>query len=107
MKVWKNYKIWGVAFLFFVVVWIGRTSLISYRLSVEKAKSKYEMEMRLERGAEQPDKGQKGRVMPKVPVIPAKESFDVWGWIVKIGGALTGLKTLLEVIEKFRRKGRR
>jgi len=71
---------------------------------VEKAKSKYEMEMRLERGAEQPDRGQKGRVMPKVPVVPQKEPVDVWDWVVKIGGGLTGLKTFLEIIDKCTRK---
>jgi hypothetical protein len=67
---------------------------------VEKAKSKYEMQMRLERGAEQPDRGQKGRIMPKIPTVPGKRSIDIWDWIVKIGGALTGLKTFLEIIDK-------
>ena len=103
MKIWKSYRIWGVVFLCFVVVWISRTSYMGYRLSVERAKSKYEIEMKMERGAEQPDKGQKGQ-WPKMPVVPKKESVDVWGWVVKIGGALAGLKTLLEIIDKFRKK---
>jgi len=108
MKIWNSYKrrslgTWIVIFLSFVLVWIGQTGLRSYRLSVEHAKAKYELEMRIERGAEQPDWGQKGQ-RPKRPVAPKKEPFDIWGWVVKIGGALTGLKTILEIIDKFRRK---
>jgi hypothetical protein len=99
----RNYKIWGMVFLFFILIWIGRTSYMSYRLSVERAKAKYELEMRMERGAEQPDKGQKGQ-WPKRPIVPKKEPIDVWGWIVKIGGALAGLKTLLDIVDKLRRK---
>lgn len=92
----KNYKVWGTVFLFFVLVWIGRTSLMTYRLSVERAKAKYELEMRIE----QPDKGQKGQW----PIVPEKEPVDVWGWVVKIGGGLAGLKTLLDIADKFRRR---
>jgi hypothetical protein len=99
----RNYKIWGAVFLFFVLVWIGRTSLMTYRLSGERAKAKYELEMRIERGAEQPDKGQKGQ-WPKMPTVPKKEPVDVWGWVVKIGGGLAGLKTLLDIVDKLRRK---
>jgi hypothetical protein len=103
MKIWKSYKIWGMVFVCFVLIWMGQTGMKTYRISVENAKAKYELEMRIERGAEQPDKGQKGQ-WPKRPVVPKKEPFDVWGWVVKIGGGLTGLKTLLEIIDKFRKK---
>ena len=95
--------IWSVIFLFFVLAWIGQAGLRTYYLSVEHAKAKYELEMRIERGAEQPDKGQKGQ-WPKRPIVPRKEPFDTWGWVMKICVALTGLKTILEIIDKFRRK---
>jgi hypothetical protein len=41
---------------------------------------------------------------PSAPAPIPKKSIDVWDWIIKGGGVLAGLKTLLELIEKFRKR---
>lgn len=102
MKIWKSYRIWGVAFLFFVLVWVGRVSILDYRISVERAKARYEMEMKIERGATQKDEEKQKWYIP--PPLPKAPPVDWWGWVVKFLAALTGLKTILEIIDKFRRK---
>lgn len=102
MKIWKSYRVWGVVFLFFVLVWIGRTSLLDYRISVERAKAKYEIEMKIERGALKKGYEKEKWYIPPPP--PKKPTVDWWGWVVKFLVALTGLKTILEIIDRFRRK---
>ena len=59
---------------------------------MERAKSKYELEMK------------RGKGLPPVPSAPAKQPVDIWDWSIKIGGILTGLKTLLEIIDKLKKK---
>lgn len=109
MKVKKNWKMWGLIFVCFIIVWISRTSYLSYRLSVEQANTKYELE--LKKGLPEKDmvEGFKSKSppihgVPSAPISTPKEPVDVWGWIVKIGGALTGLKTLLDIIDKLKSK---
>jgi len=113
MKIKKNWKLWGLIFVCFVVVWIGRALYLSYYLRVERVKSEYELEVK--RGLPREDMGERFKsksapplsvpsapTVPSAPITTPKEPVDVWGWIVKIGGALSGLKTLLDIIDKLK-----
>lgn len=86
---------WGSVFICLLLVWMSRTSYIMYKVSVERAKSKYEVELRM--------KSEKPEMKSEKPVAPPKKSIDIFDWVLKAGGILAGLKTLLELVEKFRR----
>jgi len=106
MKMKKNWKLWGLISVCFILIWIGRTQYIDYRLSVDRAKNKYELEIK--KGLPRENMGERFKSKPALPTVPSapitipKEPVDVWGWIVKIGGALSGLKTLLDIIDKLK-----
>jgi hypothetical protein len=95
MKIKKNWWLWGIIFICFIVVWASRTSYLTYRLSVERAKSKYELEIK------------KGVPPLGAPVASPKQATDVWGLVIKISTALAALKTLLDIIDKLRSKSQK
>jgi hypothetical protein len=111
MKVWKSYKFWSVIFLCFVGIWFYRASNVMY----------YKASPIVVEPAPAPDgefknkSGESGEVLdrrapvppppprvPRAPMTTPKEPVDVWDWVVKIGGGLTGLKTILEIIDKLK-----
>ena len=129
MKIKKNYKLWGLVFICFVGVWIWRTTTVNnYKASSIEVKKKItEREIMTDevvrgKAAEEVDIEKiPPRVRPSVPRPPPspapspsskayspppittpEEPIDIWGWVVKMGGALAGLKTLLDIVDKFR-----
>lgn len=86
----RNWKLWGAIFVILLGVWFWQaTSTTTKERAVFK---KYPPMADLPLG------------LPHPPPPPApKEPVDVWGWVVKGGAALTGIKTLLDIIDKFRR----
>ena len=99
MKIKKNYKLWGLVFICFVGVWIWRATAYQHKaapIDTEVIKKFPEVK----RGTPQPPP----LGVPSAPITSPKEPADVWGWIVKIGGALSGLKTLLDIIDKLKSK---
>lgn len=113
MKIRNNWKLWGTIFIGFIALWVVRTSYLTYRMSVERATSRYEIDFKTA-PAPPPPPQDKDRPLEskKSPPMAApapdvlfmeKEPIDVWSWVVKIGGGLSGLKTLLDIIDKFRK----
>ena len=101
MKIKKNWILWTFIFVCLVVIWISRDSYLSYRLSVERAKSKYELEIKKQQKIEERVPRMDGKNKPTA-IQPTKQPIDVWGWAVKAGVFLSGLKTLLDIIDKFK-----
>lgn len=100
---WKNWKLWGLVFLFFVGVWFVQLSAPS----LYKAKSREVPEMAEEYPAPAPDGGMEKRSEFPPPPPPASAipvQTDVWGWVVKGGVVLSGLKTLLDIVDKLKKK---
>jgi len=104
MKIRKNWWLWGIIFVCLLVVWLGRDSYLSYRLSVERAKSKYELEIKKELSREDGKLKSIPPTIPPAPITIPKQPVDVWGLAVKAGVALSGVKTLLDIIDKFKSK---
>jgi|GEM_PF-5528396 len=90
--------LWTLIFLCLIVVWISRSSYLTYKFEVERAKSKYEIEMK--KGPAEIPEGK----LPAPVSAPAKESTDILSWAIKICTVLSGVKTLLEIIERLKPK---
>jgi len=107
MKIRSNWRFWGLVFLFFVGVWFWRASTVSYYKATPlrapmSAPAPDIGERMPDRGTSHPPPPPPGR--PSAQMTTPKEPTDVWGWAVKIGGALTGLKTLLDIVDKLKSK---
>lgn len=101
---WKNWKLWGLVFLFFIGVWFWRLTSVNYYMAAPietqppAAPAPSEGEM-MKKSEEPP-----GPLAPgPSAAIPVKEPTDVWGWVVKGGVVLSGLKTLLDIVDKLKK----
>jgi hypothetical protein len=95
MKLKKNWWLWLLIFICFVVVWMSRSAMIEYRLHTKNL----EIEMK---HAPAPDIS--GKSIPAPVPQPVRESVDIWGWIIKGCAGLSGLKTLLDILDRFKSK---
>ena len=102
MKIKKNYKLWGLVFVCFVGVWIWRATTVYQHKAAPIDTEVIKKFPEVKRGTPHPPPPPLG--VPSAPITSPKEPVDIWGWIVKIGGALSGLKTLLDIIDKLKSK---
>ncbi len=85
----RNYKLWGILFLCFVTVAVFQ----SLTLSKQEDVVLYHME--------KSDPGTRPYIPPPPAAAP---KTDPWVWLVRIGGVMTGCKTLLDIIDKLRKR---
>lgn len=104
MKIKKNWKLWSLILGCFIIIWISRDSYLTYNLKVEHAKSNYELQIKKELSREGGKLKSIPPTIPPAPITIPKQPVDVWGLIVKAGIVLSGLKTLLDVADKFKSK---
>jgi len=84
----KNYKLYGLLFICF-------TTIAVYQ-SMPAAKEDvalYEME-----------KSDKGDFDVPTPAPVPERKIDPWVWPVRIGGVMTGVKTVLDIVDKLKKK---
>jgi hypothetical protein len=91
MKVTRNYKLYGLLFLCFTTVAIFQTVSFTSKEAAKEPIVLYELE-KSEDGFKPP---------PTTAPVP---KTDPWIWIVRIGGMMTGVKTLLDIIDKLKKK---
>lgn len=88
MKLRKNYKLYGFLFICFATVAVYQ--------SMPAAKEEvalYEME-----------KSEKGDFDIPAPAPAPKPKTDPWVWPVRIGGVMTGVKTMLDIVDKLKKR---
>jgi hypothetical protein len=88
MRTRNNWKLWGIVFLAFLLIFVAQA------LNITSHKKAFPPMADIPLGGP--------AWIP--PPTPAKEAIDYWGFIVKGGVVLSGLKTLLDLIDKFRIK---
>lgn len=87
MKLKKNYKLYGLLFICFATVAVFQSIP-----SPKHEAALYQME-----------KSEPGEKQELPPPPPAPKT-DPWVWPVRIGGVMTGVKTLLDIVDKLKKR---
>jgi len=93
MKLTRNYKLYGILFVCFATAAVFQSFTLSKQAQAPDI-ALYEME--------KDDGGFKS--MPPPPAPTPDPKTDPWIWIVRIGGIMTGCKTLLDIVDKLKKK---
>jgi len=116
MKIKKSWPFWLIVCILFLLVGLSRSQYLTYQMKAETARLKFELSTKAKEevsapapeGEQKRSKSKASATPPPPPPAPApvKESTDIMGWVLKAGAGLSGLKTLLDIVDKFRKRAK-